>query len=293
MVLLRNKILVIAFLFVVLGSTTSYAEVVDRPSQWAEADVAKAVEKGIVPERLRSNYNQPITREEYAELSLLTTLYISGATWEGIAKKIPGHRFNDINTEAVRGAFALGIINGVSASEFNPRKNLNRQEAAVMIANILRTVNAKRDLTPAFFSDKEAIEGWAVEGVDTCYNAGIMKGTEYGFEPWAGYTREQAIVTMMRTLRYIPSSETVALRGKVRIKPKDIDNMEVYPNRVLAGNYLEIKKSGPQPVLAKFSDWLSPEVMAKLQSAKDFLKIEAEGLIIEINGEDAWLCFRW
>ena len=42
------------------------------------------------------------------------------------------------------------------------------------------------------------VSSWAKEGVNFVVDSGIMTGTDKGFEPQGTYTKEQAIVTMVR-----------------------------------------------------------------------------------------------
>lgn len=40
------------------------------PSAWAEAEINEAISDGLVPEELQTDYQQDITREEFAQLAV-------------------------------------------------------------------------------------------------------------------------------------------------------------------------------------------------------------------------------
>lgn len=40
----------------------------DKPSAWAQADIAQAVSLGLIPDEMQSAYNKPTTRQEFCQL---------------------------------------------------------------------------------------------------------------------------------------------------------------------------------------------------------------------------------
>lgn len=95
----------------------------------------------------------------------------------------------------------LGIINGVSDTEFDYNGNLTREQAATIIqrAAIILGINLPDGDIP--FTD--GISDWALDGVRHCYAAGLMNGyddTTFGASD--NYTREQALITVYRLYQY-------------------------------------------------------------------------------------------
>lgn len=212
----------------------SAGDELSMPSEWAVSEVKEAINLGIVPVRLQSDYRQAITREEFAELIVTSALINTEAGIEGaedsngfepkfqgkltpeiLVSKVKSPVFTDCDLVHVKAAYILGFVNGVSDMEFNPHASITRQEAATMMANYLQSMG--RVLTygnaDKAFNDSADIAQWAYDAVDICYGTGIMKGTGSGFTPDGTYTREQAILCIKRAHK--PSSASINLRGKV------------------------------------------------------------------------------
>ncbi len=92
---------------------------------------------------------------------------------------------------AVMKAKELGIIQGVSASKFQPEKSVTREEMAIMIAKAFK-LTALSD-GPAF-NDKAAIYKGAVESVEAVASHKLMLGSGGNFLPKQAVTREMAAV---------------------------------------------------------------------------------------------------
>ena len=98
--------------------------------------------------------------------------------------------------EAVGTAYYYGIISGVSATRFNPRGNLTRQEAALMITRAAGLCGMDTNLTEietlnilAMFGDYRSAAGWAWDGLAFCYREGILDDYEFYIRPRDAITR--------------------------------------------------------------------------------------------------------
>ena len=176
-------------------------------SDWARAEVASAIEAGLVPDSLQLRYQSNITREEFCRLM---TALVEKATGTDINSYVRSKGltitapFADTNTPEVLAAYALGIVKG-SGAAFNPNGSITRQEAAAMLARTARVLGLSAG-TPVRFADAGTISSWAVSEVD--YISGItdpgtgkqvMGGVgSQRFDPLGSYTREQAIATALR-----------------------------------------------------------------------------------------------
>ncbi|XID94320.1 S-layer homology domain-containing protein [Paenibacillaceae bacterium WGS1546] len=200
------------------------------PSEWAKKAVNEANALGLVPDRLRSNYQAPITREEFAELIVQTifakleheaeskseTVYW---TPEKVLRKIDVDiAFEDAKQEHVKLAFILGSVNGVSETAFAPDRRITRQEAATMLMNtshladdvIYRTKEQLR------YADFDKIADWAKPAVQASASSGLMEGAGGRFDYAGKFTREQSIATMLRLYR---SPYAFAIRGNLEANP--------------------------------------------------------------------------
>jgi hypothetical protein len=109
--------------------------------------------------------------------------------------------FTDIPSTAwyasyVGAAYTYGIVDGVSATTFNPDGTITRQEAAVMVTRAAKLCGmdtamdnaAVRDVL-AQFGDYVTTDEWAREGLAFCYSSGILDQSELNIQPKAAIKR--------------------------------------------------------------------------------------------------------
>lgn len=190
------------------------------PSKWAEKDVNTAINMGIVPDTLQDRYAINITRSEMCDLLVCAMEYLLGHSieealgleeGESLGSAI-GNNFWDTYNPNVTFMNNLGIVSGYGNGKFGPYDNITREQAATILMNFIKFVLEERDPangTVASFNDMGSISGWAKNGVEYVTS---RKGCGYSimgssgnnnFEPKAGYTREQAIITVYRMCGYI------------------------------------------------------------------------------------------
>lgn len=175
------------------------------PSAWAADTVNAAISQNLVPAALQSSYQQNITREEFCSLIIpllkarlgeeqyISTVYLTGVTYNE-AKA----RYTDTYSNDVIACTQLGIVSGTEAGKFDPNANLTRQQAAKILASTAKILNITSTGAQSSFADRGHIAAWAQESVDFVCGAGIMNGTDTGFQPNGYFTREQAIATIYR-----------------------------------------------------------------------------------------------
>ncbi len=207
------------------------AEPEDEPVEfnahdWAKPELTEADGLGLIPADLRSaDLTQPITRAEFAAVSVKVYEALSGLTAEPAAE----NPFTDTADVEVLKALNVGVTNGTSATEFSPDALLNREQAATMLSRVYKkaafdgwTMGTDGDFAEAFralftmpeaFTDDADISSWARDSVYFMAANGILKGMEGGtFQPRAvteeqqiaGYaqaTREQAILIAVRLVK--------------------------------------------------------------------------------------------
>ena len=172
----------------------------DEPSAWAKESIKKAIEAGIVPEEIRSQYIRKITRQEFCKLAVMT--YISKTNYT-IAENLESP-FGDVNDIYVTTAYDLNIVAGRGNGIFAPKDTITRQEAAVMLNNLAKLLNIEGTEKTDKFVDESYFADWAKDAVYSVASMKsgdtyVMAGTGEGkFSPWMNYTREQAIATMLR-----------------------------------------------------------------------------------------------
>lgn len=180
-------------------------------SNWAKAELQKAYDMGLIPDILKgADMTKPITREEFAELSVVLYENVTGL------KSVPvsPNPFTDTNNPQVLKAFNLGITTGTSATAFSPNVVLTREQCATMLFRAIKVINPEGDYSVADvkdFPDQKHISKFAVEATKYLSKLGIIKGDSKGnFMPKAvttaqeaaGYgiaTKEAAILYAVRT----------------------------------------------------------------------------------------------
>ncbi|WP_419020509.1 S-layer homology domain-containing protein [Intestinimonas butyriciproducens] len=103
--------------------------------------------------------------------------------------------FTDVKADAwyasfVGTAYTYGIVNGTSATNFNPDGTITRQEAAVMVARAAKLCGMDTDLETyeilnvlAQFGDYVTIGEWARESMAFCYGEDILDQSDLDVEP--------------------------------------------------------------------------------------------------------------
>lgn len=177
------------------------------PSTWAGDEVNKAINYGILPDWMQNNYQNNITRIEFCALLEYMIEVKTGKTVPQLADELAQEQggyitppFDDALYMEVNEVARLGIINGVGNNQFDPLGEITRQEAAVML---YRTANVLGYDTASYATDHSGVANWAIEGVDFVTTKGVMNGTGDGFDPEGKYTKEQAILTMVRFIERV------------------------------------------------------------------------------------------
>ena len=158
----------------------------------------QAHDSGLTYPGVTTDFQRRITREEFSTIAVKLYEKLSGNT--AVAGENP---FVDTSNPDILKAYALGIVKGVSPTQFAPSNNITRQEMCVMIYRALQAAgeNVTLSSTGTFpFTDASQIATWAIKEVRFCYENGIMKGTSpTTISPLVDTPREQAIVLIFRT----------------------------------------------------------------------------------------------
>ena len=112
--------------------------------------------------------------------------------------------FTDTSDVNVEKAAYLGVVSGVGDGTFRPNDPLNREQAAVMLAQLAKALGKPLPQASANFGDASAISSWAASAVGQVQASGVMNGVGGGlFAPSQGYSREQSITTMLNLLHVV------------------------------------------------------------------------------------------
>ena len=167
-------------------------------SGWAKPELEKAEEFVLIPENLKdADLTKNITRAEFAALSV--NIYEKLTEIKTISS--PKETFADTKNEEILKAHNTGLMIGVFENIFEPESLLTREQAATVMARILKKIYMTEwDFEmPEKFADDEKISEWAYESVYYMAAKGIILGMgDNNFSPDSGATREQAIVIGLR-----------------------------------------------------------------------------------------------
>ena len=104
-------------------------------------------------------------------------------------------------TDAITGAYAAGLVNGLDETTFGPSKTLTRAEAATLLVRAFKLEGAA-DLSG--FADAEGLAEWKTEALAVAVEEGVIEGIKKDgklyLEADAPITREQFSTIFYRTL---------------------------------------------------------------------------------------------
>ncbi|WP_170311477.1 S-layer homology domain-containing protein [Vallitalea okinawensis] len=267
---MRKKKILITLLVLALALSIGTVQAKDTPSSWAVETVNEMIEAGIVPERLQNNYQDPITRDEFAELLVNTVMLALNTdtnypiTKQDILDNVElKQNFVDADEDYIKIAYMLGSINGVSDTLFAPDNKITRQEAAVMLTNTIQyqckfSIQSLDEL----FYDHDQIAPWAYDGVGLVVGNYLMTGSNNSFNPLGLFTREQAIITMDNFLQRF-NDYFITLRGVL-----EIPNYYIEMGYVVDKDFVAVKYSDRTDLhLPVLDAW---EIYDETKDIKDF-----------------------
>ncbi|MZQ84644.1 hypothetical protein GQF01_21280 [Paenibacillus sp. 5J-6] len=174
-------------------------EAVKGSSDWAKADLKLAIAASLTTPSVLGNYQQPITREQFAGIAVKLYEALSS---KPAAAASPNPFTDTVNVDVLK-AFQLGIVTGVSATSFSPDASISRQELCVMLMRAVKAAKPAATLNISSFgglADSDFIAPWALDAVRFAVNHAIMNGVGGGrIDPLGSTTREQAILLVKRT----------------------------------------------------------------------------------------------
>ena len=181
-------------------------------SSWALPEVTAANNAGLVPDFVLSDFTANITRSQFCTL-VMTLLskrldMTSDEILDKFGKTVDVNVFTDTKSEDVLVANALGILNGRGNGIFDPDSSISREEAAVMLYNAAKLLGIE-STSDNTIADADSVSSWAgtavsfVSSVEDKTTGNAVMGGVGGsrFNPKGTYTKEQAILTMIRLFR--------------------------------------------------------------------------------------------
>lgn len=115
--MIMKRIASLALSLVLLLGCLPAAVAAEGPSSWTEEEVNRAVEVGLVPQSIQGDWQQPVTRGEFAMLVIRYLAVTYGRT--------------DEQRAYIQAAYHMGLVNGKGdGTVYDPEGAITRQEAA-------------------------------------------------------------------------------------------------------------------------------------------------------------------
>lgn len=176
---------------------TYNADLSNSPSDWAADYIENAKQFGMTVDK---RYSQNIMRYEFC--SLIHSL-ISSKNADLIKDTENPTRID--NLDDMYDLIGMGIILGDGNGNYTPYYPITREEAAVIIKRVIDLMQVSFSENISYnLADSDNISDWAAEAVDYMFSHKLLEGEDgesgTAFNPKNSYTREQAIVTLMRII---------------------------------------------------------------------------------------------
>lgn len=172
-------------------------------AMWAKEAIDKLCERNILSGYENNTFkpNKTITREEF--ITVIMKYLGVDKTAECSFNDVPGDAWYYIY---VADAYKKGIINGIGENMFGAGLNITREDAAVIISNIIGNGNfGSKSVT---FEDETEIADYAKQAVNKLAGMGIINGVQDGrFEPKGFLTRAQAAKIIWETAKLKDNAE--------------------------------------------------------------------------------------
>lgn len=181
-------------------------------SEWAEPYLYKSLEQEIFPDAfVLANMSEDVTRGAFASVAVMFYEALSGKIAAYDNEK--GNPFTDVENMDIDilSAYQLGIVNGMSATEFAPNGTLTRAQAVTMLGRVVELVKTGAvtggtglelgETQVADFPDQQKIGDWAENYVRYFVSHGVVNGMPDGrFAPNENMTCEQAMKVAVEAL---------------------------------------------------------------------------------------------
>ena len=173
------------------------------PSSWAQTEVDEARGKGLVLAEADDYFQKEISRELFCRL--LVNL-VDQTTKNPVSQTIV-NPFQDTDNSDIIKAYQLGIVNGISDTEFGPEQLITREQVAAMMMRTARKLDELMDqkytsvqlIGDANFADLDLISNWALKDIREANALGIIKGVGNSkIDPKGNTTVEQSLLLVLR-----------------------------------------------------------------------------------------------
>ena len=175
--------------------TTAFTDMENHA--WAVVAVSDLYKKGIVSGVGEGKFepSRNVTREEF--VTMLVRAYNITPGGEPVFEDVPEGAWYE---PFVNAAYAKGIVNGVSETDFGTGSYITRQDMITMIARLSEAGDAVRSIDE--INDFDIVSDYAKDAVKKLYESGIVSGTGGGkISPLSNTTRAEAAQIIFNVLK--------------------------------------------------------------------------------------------
>lgn len=236
-------------------------------SAWAQPELQKAYDLGLLCTDLPDDYRYLITRADfcrmmvnYLAVELNTDADALIAMTELYLAKDGETPFTDCQDQAVNAAYYLGLVQGKAPGIFWPESYLSREEAAVMLlrAQEILGYTTPKSVSAPDYSDREYIADWALDATSLLQDWDVMHGMAYDrFNPRDDLDVQQCAVICLRLHEKAPvglEKDNVQALFTYDQAMGYLQDMENRANSIGTGYHKTLELVGSQATLVRM-DW--------------------------------------
>ena len=215
----KKLLMLMLCLIIIMTIANIIVSAADVPSEWAVEQVNAAIEKNFVPQNLQSDYSQAITRAEFCAIVV--------ALYENVRGAIAGHvTFVDTDDINVQKAAYIGLVNGVGNNRFEPNAVITREQAMIILSRLAAALD-----NPNPFLTYDSV--WRVQTHNIMHGAvnNRFVARNYTYGPQRHFTREQAIVSILRLFEFMDIDLLTSQRPTMRPAPRPTPNFAAMCNQ--------------------------------------------------------------
>ncbi|MCL6663495.1 S-layer homology domain-containing protein [Paenibacillus amylolyticus] len=171
----------------------------DISGNFAEESIKHLTAAGILKGYADGTFgpNKKITRSEFAIMTKRAMRYENSGSYVQVFKDFDENAWY---AEELLTALDSGITKGLTDGTYRPDVFILREQAAMMIANILKKNNFQPTVGERIFKDDKDIASWAYSSVYLLKSHKIIEGQNNFFYPKREVTRAEAAVMIYRML---------------------------------------------------------------------------------------------
>lgn len=177
-------------------------DLIEPASDWAKSEIDKAKEADLLTPNTSLFFKNDITRSQFAEL---VVNMIEKVTDNNITPASTS-TFTDTSDTNILKAYNVGIVNGLSTTEFSPDTLITREQIATMIYRAITYIEKEKNVEYTVkndklenYTDKANVSSYALQGVGILANNNIMTGTSATtLSPKSSATIEQSVLLIYR-----------------------------------------------------------------------------------------------